>query len=328
MNERSKLIAALAAVLAFVAATAALAFPIAGKPIRVIVPFPAGGEVIDGTARVIAHRLGEALGASVIVENRPGAGNVIGNQAVAASLPDGHTLLYGAVTSFTLLPHQLSKRPYDEFRDFTPITHVARFALFLVSHPSLPVENLRGLIEYAKANPGKISFASWQLGGLNHLYLELLKAETGVDLLHVPYKSFLDSQRDLIEGRIHLMMSGTSTNLSWARSGRLKILGVASAKRMSGLQEFPTFGEQGLRGFDQTGSLAFFGPAGLPFEIVKRLNNELARILRSPEFVDFVARVSPAGEVEPSSPEELAALIRAQYDHMGPIIRRLGIRLD
>lgn len=327
MKFRSWPVAALAAGLLLAAGTA-FAFPIAGKPIRIVVPYPAGGEVFDGTARLIAHRLGEALGASVVVENRPGAGNVIGNHAVATSMPDGHTLLYGAVTSFTMLPHQLSRRPYDEFRDFTPITQVFRSALFLLAHPSLPVDNLRELIAYAKANPGRVSFASWQLGGLNHVYLELLRSEAGADMLHVPYKSAIDSQNDLLAGRIHLMMGGNSTQLGLVRSGRLKVLGVASAARLRRLDEFPTFTEQGFRGYEHTGSLAFFGPAKLPSNVVKRLNDELARILRSPEVIEFFARVAPLAEVEPSSPEELAALVRKQYDYMGPIIRKLGIRMD
>lgn len=312
----------------WLAAGWAFAFPIAGKPIRLVVPYAAGGEVFDGTARLMAHRLAEALGTSVVVENRPGGGNVIGNQAVASSAPDGHSLLYTAVTSLTMLPHQLARRPYDELRDFTPITHVFRSPLALFAHPSVPANDLRELVAYAKSNPGRVSFASWQLGGLNHVYLEMLRSETGTDMLHVPYKSGIDSQRDLVEGRVHLMMGGTGTHLGWLRSGKLKALAVSSATRSRAMDHVPTFKEQGFIGYEHVGSLAMFGPAKLPAEIVRRLNGEFVRILRSPEVIEFFSRVAPLAEVEASSPEELAALVRSQHDYFGPIMSKLGIRLD
>jgi tripartite-type tricarboxylate transporter receptor subunit TctC len=134
--------------------------------------------VFDGTARLMAQKLGESLGVPVIVDNRPGAGTVIGNRAVASAAPDGHTLLYGATTSLTLLPHQLAKRPYDELRDFTPITNVGSSPLFLMAHPSVPARNVNELVAYARANPGRLAFASYQFGGFNHLYLEMLKIQT------------------------------------------------------------------------------------------------------------------------------------------------------
>jgi tripartite-type tricarboxylate transporter receptor subunit TctC len=303
-------------------------FPIQGKPVRLIVPFPPGAEAFDGTARIIAQRLGPALGITVIVENRPGAGAVIANQAVAQSAPDGHTLLYGVVTSFTMLPHQLSKRPYDEFRDFTPITHVARSPLVLGAHPSVPANNLHELVAYAKAHPGKLSFGSWQFGGMNHVYLEMLRLDSGAPMVHVPYKSPTDSFNDLLEGRIHLVMGGTSAFINLARAGRIKLIGVTSPKRTPALPEVPTFSEQGFRGFDDAASLALLGPANMPRDTVQRLADEMNRILRSREVVDFFVKIVPTFEVEPSSPEELGTLMKAQYDYMGPIIRRLGIRID
>ena len=306
----------------------AFAFPIKDKPVRLIVPFPPGAEAFDGTARVIAQRLGPALGVPVVIENRPGAGAVIANQAVAVSPPDGHTLLYGVVTSFTMLPHQLAKRPYDEFREFTPITHVARSPLVLGMHPSVPGSNLQEAIAHAKAHPGKLSFGSWQFGGMNHVYLEMLKLASGAEMVHVPYKSPTDSLNDLLEGRIHLMMGGTSAFLSLARAGRIKLIGITSANRSPALPEVGTFSEQGFAGFDYEGSLAVLGPANMPRDAVKRLNEEIARILRAPEVVEFFLKVVPTFEVEASSPEELGAMMKAQYDYMGRIIRRLGIRIE
>src|SRR5687768_5869912 len=202
------------------AAMLASAFPIAGKPVRIVVPFPPGAEAADTTARVVAQRLSQALNVPVVVENRPGGGTVIGNQAVASALPDGHTLLYGVWTSFTLLPHQLSKRPYDERRDFTPITLVARSPMQLVVNASLPITNLSELIGYAKAHPGKLSHGSFQTGGLNHVYLEMLKADTGIDLVQVPYNSPVDALSDLLEGRIHLMMNASQSVLANVRTGK------------------------------------------------------------------------------------------------------------
>ena len=327
MGGYSTIIGALLSALLLGASTAN-AFPIGGRPIRLVVPYPAGGEVLDGTARLLAHRLGDALGVSVVVENRPGAGNVLGNQTVAASVADGHTLLYSAVTSFTMLPHQLSKRPYDELRDFTPITTVFRSALALFAHPSLPANDVRDLIAHAKANPGKVTFASWQLGGLNHVYLEMLRSDTGADMLHVPYKSTLDAQRDLAEGRVHLMMAANATLAGWVRAGKLKALGVSSPARMPAMNEVPTFREQGFPGYEHAGTLAIFGPAKLAPEVVKRLNTEFVRILRSSEVIDFFSRVAPLAEVEPCTPEELSALVKTQSEYFGPIIRKLGIRID
>jgi tripartite-type tricarboxylate transporter receptor subunit TctC len=320
--------AALFAAASLVLSSATLAFPTPAKPVRLIVPFPAGAEPFDGTARVIAQRLAPALGVAVLVENRPGAGALIANQAVAQAAPDGHTLLYGVVTSFTMLPHQLSKRPYDEFRDFTPITHVARSPLILAAHPSIPANNLREVVAHAKANPGKLSFGSWQFGGMNHVYLEMLKLDSGAEMMHVPYKGPTDSLNDLLEGRIQLMMGGTSTFISLARAGRIKLLGVATPNRSPALPDVPTFAEQGFPGFEYPGAIALLGPANMAPQAVRRINEEMNRILRAPEVIDFFLKSLPTFEVEPSTPEELAALIKAQYDYMGPIIRRLGIRID
>jgi tripartite-type tricarboxylate transporter receptor subunit TctC len=310
------------------ACTSAGAFPTAGKPVRLVVPFAPGAEAFDGTARVIAHHLSSALGTPVVVENRPGAGAVIANQAVATSAPDGHTVLYGVVTSFTMLPHQLAKRPYDEFRDFTPITHVASSALILGVHPSVPANNLKELISYASANPGKLSFGSWQFGGLNHISIELLNSAAGGAMVHVPYKNPTDSWNDLLNGRIHMLMSSTSGFISMGRAGRIRMLAITSRSRSSGVPEVPTFAEQGFEGFEHSGSIALFGPANMPDRAVTRLNQEVGRILRTPEVVAFFQKVVPTFEVKPSTPEELDAMMKAQYEYMGPTIKRLGIRVD
>ena len=310
------------------AAVLASGFPIPGKPVRMVVPFPAGAEAADATARVVAQRLSHALDVPVVVENRPGGGTVIGNQAVASAPPDGHTLLYGVWTSFTMLPHQLSKRPYDERRDFTPITLVARSPMQLVVNASLPITNLRELVAYAKAHPGKLSYGSWQTGGLNHVYLEMLKADAGIDIVQVPYKGPVDALRDLLEGRVHLMMNASRSVLLNVRTGKLRSLAASSATRVPAWIEVPTFAEQGFAGYDHTGGIAIFGPARMPPQTVKRLNAEFSRILRSPDVIEVFTRAVPSFEVEPSTPEALASLVNEQYETMGVIIRRLGIRID
>jgi tripartite-type tricarboxylate transporter receptor subunit TctC len=163
---------------------------------------------------------------------------------------------------------------------------------------------------------------------MNHVYLEMLRLDSGAPMVHVPYKSPNDSFNDLLEGRIHLVMGGTSAFINLARAGRIKLIGVTSPKRSPALPDVPTFSEQGFRGFDDAASLALLGPANMPGDIVQRLAEEMSRILRSREVVDFFVKIVPTFEVEPSSPEELGALMKAQYDYMGPIIRRLGIRID
>ena len=315
-------------VLLLTVAVSAVAFPIAGKPVRLVVPFPPGSDAFDGTARIVAQRLGPALNVPVIVENRPGAGTVIGNQVVASSPPDGHTLLYGAWTAFTMLPHQVANRPYDELRDFTPITQVARSGMVLLVNASVPVHDLKDLIAHARENPGKLSYASWQLGGLNHVYVEMLKADAGLDIVHIPYKGPPDALKDLIEGRVHVMMGASQAHLSYVRAGKLRSLAAANARRVPGWPDVQTFAEQGLRGYDHAGGIAVFGPAKMPSYVVTRLNDEFSKILRSPEVIELITRAVPTLEVEPSTPEALSAFVKAQHEQMGVVIRRLGIRID
>lgn len=310
------------------AAVSAAAFPVSGKPVRLVVPFPPGSEAFDGTARVVAQRLGPALNTPVVVDNRPGGGTVIGNQIVASSAPDGHTLLYGVWTAFTMLPHQLAQRSYDELRDFTPITHVARSGLVLLANASIPAGNVEELIAHARSNPGKLSFASWQFGGLNHVYLEMFKADAGLQIVHVPYKGPPDALRDLIEGRVQLMMGAGQAHLAFVRAGRLRSIAAASTGRIPGWLDVPTFAEQGLPGYDHAGGIAVFGPAKMPPEVVRRLNDEFAKILRSPEVIELFSRAVPSFEVEPSTPEALGAFVKAQHEKMGAVIRRLGIKID
>lgn len=314
--------------LLLIAMASAGAFPIAAKPIRLVVPFPAGSPALDGTARIVAEKLRPALGVPVIVDNRPGGGTVVGNAAVASAAPDGHTLLYGVGTAFTMLPHQLTKRPYDEFRDFTPITLVATSPLFMAAHASVPASNVRELVAFAKANPGKLSFGSWQFGGINHVVLEQLKVEQALDMVHVPYKGPEDALKDLIEGRVQVMMGASVTLLGLVKSGKLRALGAASNSRMRSMPELRTFAEQGFAGYDYVGTLIVMGPAKLPPDIVRRLNSELVRVLREPETMAFFTKAAPTFDVSPSTPEELGALLRAQHGAMEPLIRRLGIRID
>ena len=309
-------------------AISAGAFLVPGKPVRLVVPFPPGSDAFDGTARIVAQRLGPALGVPVVVENRPGAGTVIGNQVVASSPPDGHTLLYGASTSLTLLPHQVARLPYDALRDFTPITLVARSGMVLLVSAAVPVNDVGELIAYAKAHPGKLSYAAWQLGGLNHVYMEMLKADAGLDIVQVPYKGPPDAVKDLIEGRVQLMMGASQLHLSYVRSGKLRSLAAANSGRVPGWREVPTFAEQGLQGYDHSGGIAVFGPAHMPAHVVARLNDEFARILRAPDVVELMTRAVPTLEVAPSTPEALGALVKAQHEQMGAVIRRLGIRIE
>ena len=314
-----------AALLAFCSVSAAQGFPVAGKSIRLVVPTPPGGTT-DLQARLIAPKLGDALGAPVLVDNKPGASTIIGAQEVARAAPDGHTLLYTFSVTHTQAPHLFAKIPYDPFRDFTPITQVARASTILVVHESIPASSVRELVAYAKANPGKLNFGSFSPGSGSHLLGELLKLETGIDIIHIPYKGSGDAIKDLLSGRVQLMFDGPATAIANARTGRVRMLATAGPNRIAGAPEVPTMAEQGFPSVSGVGYLGVFGPAGMPAATLRRLNAELVKIVRAPEIADNLTR----GGTEPTgtSPEEFAAIVRELHETWGRVIRQIALKLD
>lgn len=316
----------LALVSSGIAATSILctaqSFPVSGRPVRIVVPFPTGGQA-DFQARLVAPRLSAALGVPVIVDNKPGASSIIGVQEVTRAAPDGHTLLYTIASPIVINPHLFSHLPYDPLHDLIPVKLMAVAAQVLVANASVPASNVSELIAYAKAHPGKLNFGSYGQGTSSHLYGEILRSSAGIDIVHVPYKGAGDAINDLLAGRIDLMFMGLTAPLPHVRQGTLKLLGVVGDKRSSSAPDVPSFEEQGIHGLELRGWLGVFAPAGTPAPVVNRLESELATILHDPEIVD---RFRQGGsEAASGASVAFAAVVRDDYQKWGEVVRRLGI---
>jgi len=317
--------------LGFWAAGAALASPLAslaqgvfpqpGRPIRLVVGLAAGGS-LDGQARSIAKRLTEIAGTQVVVDNKPGASMMLSASEVMRAAPDGYTLLFAPSSVFAQNPHTLSSVPYDPFKDFTPISLASRGPLVLTVHQSLPVHSVKDLVAWAKANPGKLNFASFGTGTSSHIYAEAFAKAVGIDVVHVPYKGTADAARDLLEGRVQAYFDAAPTAIQNAASGRIRILAVAAPRRMAPMTDVPTFTEQGVPGMDLTSWIAIVGPANMPRELVARVNALLVQTLASPDVKEFIAR--GAYEASPSTPAELSAEMKLAYDRWGAMVKQIG----
>jgi tripartite-type tricarboxylate transporter receptor subunit TctC len=311
----------LALVLAVPLTAFAQAWP--SKPIRLVVPYPPGGST-DLLARTIGVKVGEALGQQVIVDNRAGAGGMLGSDIVARAAPDGYTILLGtgATHGLTLL---LSKTvPYDPVKDFTPITAAVEVPIILVVHPSIPGTTAKDLIDWAKKNPGKLSFGSSGTGSPHHLSGELLKQVAGIDMVHVPYKGAAPAVQDLIGNQIPAVFTTLSTALPHIKGGKIRAVGFVEAKRQASVPEIPTIGES-VPGYVMPASwLGFFAPAGLPDAILKRLNAEIVKAVQSP---DVKARLETAGmPVVGTSAEEFARMVKDDIETFRKIVNAAGIK--
>lgn len=314
-----------AALLLAAAALPAHAFPIPDKPVRIVVPYPAAGP-LDITARAIAQRLSPILGVPVVVENKPGASSILGTMEVVKAAPDGHTLLYTISNTVSLNPHLFAKLPYDGFRDLTPVMMTAQGALVLVASAKAPFGSVPAVMAHAKRNPGKVNIASYSPGSGSHLAAEMFKEAAGIDLLHIPFKGSPDANLALASGDVQLLFDAPLAAIQNAKAGKVKLLAYADAKRHPLLPDVPTLGEAGVAGMELTGGMQLFGPGGMPPDRVAKLNAALAVAVKSPE----VAKVFTDGgmEVVASSPQELARAVREGYERAGPVIRRLGLKLD
>jgi tripartite-type tricarboxylate transporter receptor subunit TctC len=250
------------------------------RPVRIVVPYGAGGS-LDLTVRRVAQRLSEMWKQPVLVENRPGGSGVLGTEIVLKAPPDGHVLGGGASPIHTANKLLIAKLSYDPDRDITPIALLARNPLFLVVHPSVPANTLPEFIAYAKANPNKISYASVGLGSPQHVSFETLKARGGFEALHVPYKAASAAMQDLVGGQINAIIDTTA--MQQVRSGKLKAIAVAGDERFVGEPSLPAFGESGMRGFEFSGWFSLFGPRGMSPALVERINADTNRVLASPE---------------------------------------------
>lgn len=296
-------------------------FPQPGRPIRLLVGLAAGGS-LDGQARSVARRLAEITGGQVIVENKPGASMMLSASEVMRANPDGYTLLYAPSSLFAQNPHTLSSVPYDPFRDFTPITLAARGPLVLTVHTSLPVQTAKDLVAWAKANPGKLNFASFGTGTSSHIYALAFAKTSGIEVTHVPYKGTAEAARDLLEGRVQAYFDAAPTAISNTATGRIRMVGVASPKRMPAAPDVPTFTEQGIPGMDLTSWISIVGPAKMPADVVARLNALLVQTLQSQDVKDFYAK--GAWEASPSTPAELTQEMRVAYERWGAMVKQIG----
>jgi tripartite-type tricarboxylate transporter receptor subunit TctC len=299
-------------------------FPQPGKPVRVLVGFAAGGGT-DIQARIVQPRLAEALGATVVVENKPGASTSIAANEVARAAPDGHTLLYSFNGAFAQVPFTLAGGvPYDPVKDFTPLSLGARGSQILVLHTSVPATNIRELLEWAKANPGKLNIASFGTGTSSHLFAEIFMRQSGVQMVHVPYKGTGDAVKDLLSGRVQIMFDAGTSAIQNTATGRLRMLAVVGEKRSPFTPEVPTLTEQGIKGIDLVGWLGWFGPANLPPEITRKLNAAFVKVLAEPE---VKAAIEKGGyESVSSSSEELGAMVRRDIERWGKIIKDIGFK--
>ncbi|KPU94348.1 twin-arginine translocation pathway signal [Variovorax paradoxus] len=296
------------------------------KPIKLIVPFPPGGPT-DIMGRLVAKIISDKLGQSVVVENKPGAGGNVGTDTAAKSPGDGYTLVLSAVSPLVIAPSLQSKLPYDYARDFTPITLVALTKAAIVAHPSIPFSDLKGMVAYARANPGKLTYGSSGVGTANHLLGEMLQSAAGVQMLHVPYKGTAPLVQDLLGGQL---MTSIESSLSSAapniRSGKLKGIAVVSSTRSPLLPEVPTVAEQGYTGLALPFWFGLLGPAKLPGEVTATLNKAVTEGLRSTDVVEGLAQIG----AEPllSSPEQFAEYMRTEHRRWAQVIREAKITLD
>ncbi|MBX9905058.1 MAG: tripartite tricarboxylate transporter substrate binding protein [Burkholderiales bacterium] len=305
------------AVLAGVAA--AQTYPV--KPVRIVVPFAAGGGV-DVTARILAQGLTERLGQNVFVENRTGASGIIGTEFVAKSAPDGYTLLVGSQTTQAVVP-AMYKTSYDGARDFTPMMVIATSPLMIVVHPSLPVKNVKDLIALARARPGQLTFGAAS-GGTPHMAGELFKLTAKVDLLFVPYKGEGPAVSDAMGGQISTVFSNLPVVLPLVRSGRLRGIAVTSAQRVSTAAEFPTVAESGLPGFEANTWFGCLAPAGTPADIINKLNAESARALNAPAVKERMAGMGLF--VVANKPEEFAELLKKEIPRWAKVVKESGVK--
>lgn len=318
-----RLLAVAGAIVACQANAPAQTFP--GKPIRFVVPAVAGGGA-SIIARIIGEHLSASWGQPVIVDNRPGAGGVIGSDIVAKSSPDGHTMMMGFSGSVTIVPALYKKLPYKPVHDFAPVILVASGPLIMLLHPSVPAASLREFIAFARSRPGQINYSSAGNGTASHLATELFKKMAQVDITHVPYKGATPALTDVVGGQVGAHFSALLIALPHVKAGRLRALGVTGAKRISSLPELPTISESGLPGFEVDSWYGVLYPSGVPAQIVSKAREEISRIIRLP---DVTQRLLSQG-VEPigSTPAEFAQTIRKDMAKWGKLAAEIGLRLD
>jgi tripartite-type tricarboxylate transporter receptor subunit TctC len=315
--------AAGAAALVACASASAQAYPV--KPVRMVVPFPPSGGT-DVLARTFVQRLGEALGQQVVIDNRSGANGNVGTELAARAAPDGYTLLLNGGGTLAVNPSLYSRLPFDSVRDFAPISMVALQPSVLVVHPSVPAKTVRELVALAKSRPGQLNFASSGSGSLAHLSAEIFKSMAGVDMVHVPYKGAGPSLVDLIAGQVHLIFASSPSVMPHVKNGKLRALGVTTAKRAAATPDVPTIAEAGVPGYTVTGWYGLLAPAGTPAPIVSRLNAELVKVLAMAEIQEKL--VGHGLEVSTGTPQQFAEFLKAEIAKYAKVVRDAGVKVD
>lgn len=295
------------------------------KPVRIVVPFPAGGG-LDFTTRVIAQRLGEVWSQTVVVENRPGASGMIGAEFVVRAPKDGYTLLSASPAEVALNAALYPKMPYDPMRELAPISLTAVYANLVAVHASVPARTWKELVQLSKQTPGGIGFGSSGTGSTQHLTGEWLKRNAGIILLHVPYKGAAPATADLVGGQIPMGILGAAPLIPHLKTGRLRALAVTTGKRTPALPDVPTLADVGVKGFESSQWFGFLAPAGTPREVIAKINADLSRVLAMPEVKERLA--AQGGETQHSTPEAFAAFLRKEHDTYAKIIATAGIKID
>ena len=309
--------------LAVAAQAAGQAFP--GKPIRLVVPFPPGGAV-DFYARVVQQPLSEALGQTVVIDNRAGASGMVGAELVAKSAPDGYTLLIGNIASLAINVGIYPKMPYDPLRDFTPIVRTVDVNYVLVVHPSVPARTVAELVAWAKANPGKLSYGSAGSGSLPHLATELFKAQTGTDMVHVPYKGGGPMVTDLLGGSVQVVIGDQANLMPHVATGKLRALAVATPQRSPNAPDLPTIAESGVAGFDATAWQGVVGPAGMAPDVVRKLNEAFNKVMAAPAVREKLV----GGGLEPvgGTPEQFGRFIGSEIAKWTRTAKEVGAKAE
>jgi tripartite-type tricarboxylate transporter receptor subunit TctC len=295
------------------------------KSIILIVPYAPGGAA-STLARIVSQKLGENLGQSIVLDNRPGANGNIANEFAAKSAPDGYTLLLGTISTMTINSGLYKKLSYDPIKDFAPLSTLVRQQNILVVNPSVPAKSLKELIALAKSKPGQLTFCSSGNGSTFHLSGELFKSMAGIDMTHIPYKGGGPAQTDLIAGRITMMFNGIGESIGFVKAGRLRAVAVTGSQRSPFAPEIPTMAESGLPGFEVTAWYGMYAPAGTPKEIIVKLNREIVKTMQSQEMKEKLLAVG--AEAISSTPEELSVIMKADLVKWAKIVKESGATLD
>jgi tripartite-type tricarboxylate transporter receptor subunit TctC len=295
------------------------------RPITMVVGFAPGGGT-DTVARIVAKKMGDSIGQTVIVENKAGAGGTVATNQVAKSPPDGYTILLGSVGSLAVAPHIIAKLPYDPMRDLAPITMAVEFPNVIVVNGTLPVKTLAEFVQAAKASPGKIGYGSSGIGGIGHLAGALLALTAGIDIVHVPYKGGGPAMQDLLGGQIPSMVATPVTALPHIKAGKIHALATTGAARAALMPDIPTVAESGFPGYEATNWYAYLAPAGTPREIVARLHAELVQALRAPDVRESLDRQGI--EARPGTPEELAKYMERELATWGKVVKAARIQAN